>query len=158
MTASAIPSASAEVIIDADADRVYNMVTDLKILAALAEEAVAMEWVRGDSARPGAVFKGHNRNGRHSWSTTCTVTEAQAGRVFAFDVRYAILPIATWRYEIKSLDSGGCRVSESTWDQRPKWFKRFAKLATGVADRDAANSAHIRVTLDRLKHRAESAH
>lgn len=155
MTAPGEPSASAEVIIDAPADNIYTLITDLKAMAALAEETVAMEWVQGNSAQPGSIFKGHNRNGHHKWTTTCTVTEAHAGRSFAFDVKYTILPIATWRYAITNLESGGCRVTESTWDQRPAWFKKFAKLATGISDRDSANNAHIRVTLERLKHRAE---
>ena len=49
-----------------------------------------MEWLKGDVAGPGAVFKGHNRNGGKSWTTTCTVTDAEPGRVFAFDVRSAV--------------------------------------------------------------------
>lgn len=156
MTAPGEPSASAELIIDAPADNIYALITDLKAMSALAEETVAMEWVQGDPAQRGSVFKGHNRNGRHKWTTTCTITEAQPGRAYSFEVKYTVLPIATWRYDITSLESGSCRVAESTWDQRPAWFKKFAKLATGVSDRDSANNAHIRVTLERLKHRAES--
>ena len=47
-------------------EALYSLITDLPTLAELAEETTAMRWTKGDSARPGAVFKGSNRNGRHS--------------------------------------------------------------------------------------------
>lgn len=113
-----------------------------------------MEWQKGNSASPGSVFKGHNRNGAKSWSTTCTVTDAEPGKAFAFDVKSLVFPVAHWRYDIAASD-GGCTVTESTWDRRAGWFKKIAGLATGVSDRDGANAEHIRLTLQRLKERAE---
>lgn len=150
------PSATASVHIDAAPDVVYALVTDLPTLAAMAAETVAMRWREGSPARPGAVFTGDNENGAQRWTTKCTVTDADPGRVFAFDVRYAVLPIAHWRYDIVAVD-GGCRVSESTWDRRPGWFRALAGRATGVPDRAAANAEHIRATLQNLKERAEAA-
>ena len=149
------PSVTATLQIDASPDAVYRLITDLPTLASLAEEAVAMEWRKGDAVRPGAVFTGHNENGSRRWSTKCTVTDAEPGRVFAFDVRHTVIPIARWQYDIVAAD-GGCRVTESTWDRRPGWFRKLAGTATGVTDRAAANSEHIRLTLQRLKQRAEA--
>jgi hypothetical protein len=156
MTQPAAPGAEAEVTIGADPAKVYALITDLPTLASLGDEITALTWRKGTAARPGSVFKGNNRNGVHRWSTVCTVTDAEPGRVFAFDVRYAVLPISHWRYDIEPLDGGGCRVTERTWDRRPEWFKGPARLTTGVRDRAAANSAHIRATLQRLKAKAES--
>jgi hypothetical protein len=51
---------------------------------------------------------------------------------------------------------GGCRGTEGTWDRRHGWFRKLAGKATGVGDRVAANTEHIRVTLQRLKQRAEA--
>jgi hypothetical protein len=146
---------TAGVRIDARPDTVYSLVTDLPTLASLAEEAVAMEWRKGDAARPGAVFVGHNKNGGRRWTTKCTITDAEPGRVFAFDVRYTVIPIARWQYDIVAAD-GGCHVTESTWDRRPGWFRKIAPTATGVTDRAAANTEHIQLTLQRLKQRAEA--
>ncbi len=42
----------------------------------------------------GAVFKGRNTNGGKTWTTKCTVTHAEPGRIFAFDVKSAIIPVA----------------------------------------------------------------
>lgn len=148
------PSATATVQIDASPEAVYGLITDLPTLAALAEEAVAMELRKGDAVTKGAVFVGHNENGSKRWTTKCTVTDAEPGRVFAFDVRHTVFPIARWQYDIVAAD-GGCRVTESTWDRRPGWFAKMATRATGVADRTTANAQHIELTLQRLKQRAE---
>ncbi|QLL09304.1 SRPBCC family protein [Mycobacterium vicinigordonae] len=148
------PSATATVQIDATPEAVYGLITDLPTLASLAEEAVKMELRKGAEVARGAVFVGHNENGGKRWTTKCTVTEAEPGRAFAFDVRAAILPIARWKYDIE-VAADGCRVTESTWDQRPGWFRKLAGMLTGVADRDAENTKNIQLTLQRLKQRAE---
>jgi Polyketide cyclase / dehydrase and lipid transport len=154
MAALGLPAASADITIKASAERVYSVITDLPTLAELADETTAMAWRRGDSAQPGSVFKGTNRNGSRSWTTTCTVTDADPGRVFAFDVKSMVIPVAHWRYEITPT-AEGCTVTESTWDRRPGWFKGVAGLATGVRDRVSANTEHIRATLQRLKAHVE---
>lgn len=156
MTHTGKPAAQADITIAADPDTVYRMITDLPTLASLAEEAHAMEWRKGDAARPGAVFKGHNRNGSRSWSTTCTVTDAEPGKTFAFDVRSTVIPVAHWRYDISPAADGACRVTETTWDRRPGWFRAPAGWVTGVKDRATANDEHIRRTLQRLKEKAEA--
>jgi Polyketide cyclase / dehydrase and lipid transport len=156
MTESGAASAQADVSINADPETVYHLITDLPTLASLAEEAEAMEWRKGDAVRPGAVFKGHNRNGTRRWTTACTVTDAEPGRTFAFDVKTAVVvPVSHWRYDIEPVD-GGCKVTERTWDRRPGWIRKPARLTTGVKDRTAANAAHIKATLQRLKEKAEA--
>jgi Polyketide cyclase / dehydrase and lipid transport len=137
------------------ADEVYRLVTDLPTMASLAEEAVSMEFRRGDSVCEGAVFVGQNENSGKRWTTKCTVTDAKPGRVFGFDVRYIVVPVSHWRYDIVPTD-GGCRVTESTWDRRPGWFRKVGGMATGVSDRASANADHIQLTLQRLKQRAEA--
>jgi hypothetical protein len=154
MTQPSSPSAQADVHIGADPAAVYALITHLPTLTELAEETKAMKWYRGDCARPGAMFKGENRNRTKSWTTTCTVTEAVPGRAFAFDVRSGLIRVAHWRYEISPTDNG-CRVCETAWDQRPGWFRVIAGKATGVEDRDGQNAKNIAATLARLKQHAE---
>ncbi|CAA0126666.1 Uncharacterised protein [Mycolicibacterium vanbaalenii] len=150
------PDAHGSVTIAADPTAVYALFTDLSTMASLAEETESMQWRRGSGAAPGAVFAGQNRNGSRTWTTKCTVTAAEPGRVFAFDVHSAgIVPIAHWRYDIEPA-SGGCTVTESTWDRRPRWLRKPAAMVTGVSDRNTANTEHIRLTLQRLKERAET--
>lgn len=148
------PSATGTIRIGAAPEAVYALITDLSALADCAEETVTMQWRQGNSAQRGAKFTGSNRNGSHKWSTTCTVTTAEPGRAFAFDVHSAVIPVARWEYEITPVD-GGCQVTERTWDRRPRWIRGLSGRVTGVADRDTANGENIRRTLDRLKERAE---
>jgi hypothetical protein len=147
--------ASSTVDIAATPASVYALITDLKVLAELADETAVMRLNKGSAVAPGAVFRGTNRNGWHRWTTTCQVTDADAGRRFAFDVTHTRVPIARWQYDIEPTDSG-CRVTETTWDKRPAWFARLSLLGTGVSDRGAANASHIEATLRRLKARAEA--
>jgi len=154
-TTKSEPSATVTVDVAADPDAVYALITDLDTMTQLAEETATMRWCTGSSAKVGAVFKGTNRNGWRRWTTSCTVTDAEPGRRFAFEVRHTVVPISRWQYDIEASEAG-CRVTESTWDRRPGWFKRPAGLFTGVMNRAGANAAHIEATLQRLKARAES--
>jgi hypothetical protein len=149
------PSASSSVDITASPATVYALITDLDAMSEIAEEAAAMRWKSGSSATPGAVFSGTNRNGWRRWTTKCTITDAEPGASFAFNVSHTGVPISRWQYDIAATE-GGCRVTESTWDRRPGWYKRPAGLATGVMNRAGANADHIQATLQRLKTRAEA--
>jgi hypothetical protein len=156
MTTTA-PSATSTVEIAAAPAAVYALITDLEAMADIAEETAVMRWQKGaSSAAPGAVFKGTNRNGWRRWTTTCKVTDADPGQLFAFQVSHTGVPISRWQYDIAP-SGEGCTVTESTWDRRPGWYKRPAGLATGVMNRAGANADHIAATLQRLKARAESA-
>jgi hypothetical protein len=159
MTGKGRAAAQAEVAIKADAHTVYGLITDLQTLASCAEEAAAMKWRKGTAATPGAVFRGTNRNGVRRWTTTCTVTDADPGSAFAFDVVYLGIPVAHWRYDISPAADpadGGCRVIEQMWDRRPSWFVKPGGIATGVMDRPTTNTEHMKRTLARLKDRAET--
>ena len=150
-TAPALASGTTTVRVAPDA--VFALVTDLSGLASIAVEAESMEWVSGTRAAPGAVFRGHNRNGLRRWSTRCTVTDTTEGRAFAFDVDYGprgIVPIAHWRYDLEPTENGTL-VTERMWDRRPSWFVGLGGFATGVRDRAAGNTANIEATLDRLR-------
>ncbi len=150
------PSAASTVEINATPEAIYALITDLDAMSELADETTRMRWVSASAAAaPGAKFRGTNRNGWRRWTTTCTVTDAEPGTRFAFNVSHTVVPIARWQYDIVAAGPG-CTVTESTWDRRPGWFKGPAGLATGTPDRVAANAAHIDATLQRLKARAES--
>jgi hypothetical protein len=152
------PSATAHVEVAAPAAVVYGLITDLDTFAELADETARMAWRNGaTTAASGARFRGTNRNGWRRWSTECTVTDADPGTRFAFEVRFPPrIPVARWQYDIAALDDGTCRVTESTWDRRPAWFRLPAELGTGVRNRAETNLVHIEHTLQRLKQHAES--
>lgn len=138
----------------APAARVYELVSDLAGMARLAQEYSGGRWLGGATGpEVGARFRGTNRRGARLWTTVATVTDARPER-FAFVVRSLGMPVSRWQYDIEPAD-GGCRVTESTWDLRPAWFKPLSALATGVRDRGTQNQANIEATLARLKQAAE---
>ncbi|MDT4948895.1 MAG: hypothetical protein QOJ37_1490, partial [Pseudonocardiales bacterium] len=55
--------ASSTVDIAATPASVYALITDLKVLAELADETAVMRLNKGSAVAPGAVFRGTNRNG-----------------------------------------------------------------------------------------------
>jgi hypothetical protein len=150
------PSATGRTEVAASPAQVYDLVSDLPGLSQVSAEFERGTWLGGvTEAGVGARFRGHNRSSWRRWSTTVTVTAAEPGLCFAFDVAFAGLPIARWRYDIEPSDTG-CVVTESTWDRRPGWFKPVGDLVTGVRDRAAHNRRNIEQTLAQLKQAVES--
>ncbi|MEQ0559421.1 SRPBCC family protein [Amycolatopsis sp. NEAU-NG30] len=151
------PTATGRIEIDAAPEVVYALVSDPGSLADVAEEYAGHEWVGGASAPAvGAQFRGRNRRGLRRWSTLSTITDADPGRCFGFEVTsVAGLPVARWQYDFEP-GGDGCVVVESMWERRPAWFKAVTATVTGVWDRDEANAANIAATLARLKRAAEA--
>lgn len=151
------PGATGQIEIGAEPGRVYDLVSDPGVLAELAEEYSGFRWLGGiTGARVGARFRGVNRRGPRRWSTVSTITDADEGKRFAFDVASLGIPVSRWQFDIDPTRDG-CVVTESTWDKRPGWFRALSSLATGVWQRGDENRANIAITLQRVKARAERA-
>src|SRR4051794_6569626 len=146
-----------EVNIDASPEHVYGLLADVTRRGEWSSECVGCPWVSGArGARPGARFRGTSRNGWHRWSTTSTVTVADPGHAFAFDVTYLRMAVATWRYELRSNGRGGTVLAESVTDRRGSLLRTVSPYITGSRNRDERNDTTMRTTLDRLKVAAES--
>ena len=140
----------------APADKLYGMVSDVTRMAQWSPEQTATKWVGGATGPAvGARFRGSNRNGWRRWSTSCTVTDAQPGKRFAFRVSSYGLPVADWTYEFTPTGTG-CVVAESTVDRRGMLIKYGGGLVTGVWNRPTHNLDGIRRTLAALKAAAEN--
>src|SRR5439155_399446 len=117
------PDATASVAVQAPADLVYAMVSDVPRMPEWAVECEHNSWLGRDGGpRVGARFRGHNHKGLFHWWTTATVTAADPGRRFAFRVTSLGLPVAAWAYDIEPTPDG-CVVTESTWYQ-VSWVHR----------------------------------
>lgn len=130
----------------------YDAVSDVRTVGTRSPETVAV--TLRDAAVPlavGARFTGHNRNGRFRWSTRCTVTEAEPGKVFAFDVKSGGLAISNWRYEFGPTADGATLVTETWTDRRSPVMYVLSTIVTGVRDRPAHNRRTMRATLDTLR-------
>ncbi|MFD0690641.1 SRPBCC family protein [Actinomadura fibrosa] len=141
--------------IAASPEALYAMVGEVSEMARWSPETARCRWIppaTGPAA--GARFRGVNRRGRRRWSTTCTVTAAEPGRRFEFEVRAAGLPISRWLYTFRA-EGAGCRVTERWTDLRPVWAKPLSLLISGVADRTAHNRLTMEATLAALAEAAE---
>ena len=141
--------------VKADPARLYELVSDLPRMGEWSPENTGGKWLRGATgAAVGAQFRGTNRAGIAIWATRVTVTTAEPGRLFAFDVDFMGVPISTWEYEFSG-DAGACTVTERWTDRRPR-LMRATSMLTGVINRDNHNREGMQKTLQRLKATAES--
>jgi len=143
--------------IAAPAEAIYDLVADMPRMGEWSPECERVEWTGGATAAAvGVGFRGHNRIGWRRWSTHGTVTVADRGRAFTFEVRSLLnLPVSAWSYRFED-GHGTCRVTESTEDRRGLLIKTAGLLATGVADRGARNRETMTRTLERLRAAAEA--
>ena len=147
--------AQASTDIAAPAEEIWSLVSDLPRMGEWSPENTGGRWLGGATGpAEGARFRGSNRKGLRRWSTTCTVTAADAGRKFAFNVDFGPVPISTWEYTFTTNGNSTTVVEEWT-DRRPLWMKLGGIPAMGVADRAAHNRRGMEHTLDRLKAAAE---
>ncbi|MBK1784696.1 SRPBCC family protein [Prauserella cavernicola] len=149
------PTARAEIEIDARPEDVYALVSDPGVLAELAGEYTEHRWLgEARGARPGARFVGRNRNGSRRWSTVATITHADEGSRFAFDVAFGLIQVSRWQYDLEPTERG-CRVVESTWNRSPQWFRMLVGPFIGVRpdERDVRNQRNIEATLAALQRR-----
>ncbi len=136
---------------------VYALVADLARMGEWSPETTGITWLGGATEpRPGARFRGANRNGLRRWNTICTVVTAEPGRELAWESRLFGRPVALWRYAFEPDGDGGTKITESTEDQRHAVFRALGGVASGVSDRETHNAESMRVTLERLKAAAES--
>ncbi|MDQ3107570.1 MAG: SRPBCC family protein, partial [Actinomycetota bacterium] len=76
MSDSSTPTASASIEIEAPADVVWKLVSDLSRMGEWSPETVKIEW-KGSATEPaiGASFTGTNQNGNKKWSTKGRIVE-----------------------------------------------------------------------------------
>jgi hypothetical protein len=137
-------------------ERLYAMVSDLTRMGEWSPENRGGDWLdEAAEPKPGARFRGRNRNGKKTWKSLVTVVEAEPGRRFSFRSSIGPVKISDWSYTFAAVP-GGCRVTESWVDLRPGWFRPVAAFATGVSDRPPHNRRGMEQTLERLSAAAAS--
>jgi uncharacterized protein YndB with AHSA1/START domain len=100
------PTAEAAVHVAAPPERVWELVSDIHLIASISTELQEVEWVDGP-ARLGAVFRGRNRHPMAGeWTTTSHVVEFDPPRAFAWAVEDPANPTALWRFELAPREGG----------------------------------------------------
>lgn len=100
------PSTEVSVEIDAEADVVWRLISDISVPVQFSSELLEVQWL-DDAGEPavGARFRGtsHHR-AAGSWQTTCFVTAFEPGTRFSWSVSDAEYPAAVWTFEMKPTD------------------------------------------------------
>lgn len=136
--------------IDAPADELWRLVSDVTRMGEWSPETTSAAWVKGATGPVvGARFKGDNRNGSKTWSTMCEVTECEPGAVFAFDAMVGPKRYAGWSYRFVEND-GATTVTETWTDHRGPIFTWIGGRVSGVDDRATHNETTMTATLDAL--------
>ncbi len=104
----------ASLVINASADTLYDMVSDITRMGEWSPENRGGKWLKGAThAEPGARFRGNNKRGLARWPTTCEIVSADRGKRFAFDVLVAGRHYTRWAYDFEPAGDGATKVTES---------------------------------------------
>lgn len=138
----------ATIHIDAPPEKVYGMISDVTRMGEWSPETHTCEWIEGATGPAvGARFKGSNKRGIMRWSTKPTVTVADPGREFAFDVGKD----TRWSYELTPKD-GGTELTESFESLR---YLLIFKIISPPQRRKRQLQENVVQTVERIKQVAE---
>jgi ligand-binding SRPBCC domain-containing protein len=97
------PTAAAQILIDAPPERVWDLVSEIALMAELSSELQQVTWLDGVTGPAvGRRFTGRNAHpAMGEWETVSTVTECDPPYRFAWAVGDPAHPAATWRFTLK---------------------------------------------------------
>ena len=141
--------------INAPAEKVYDLITDVTQMGRWSPECTGGKWTGGATGPAvGARFLGWNRHGLMRWFTRATVTVADRPSAFEFQVNESKM---IWGYRFEPAD-GGTLVTEYRRHTRPVnpvigFVQRSGMIGK---DRERMMVDGMRATLERLKSAAEA--
>lgn len=95
------PTVDAATVVAAPPQRVWELVSDIHVVASLSTELQRVEWLEPGGPAVGRPFRGWNRHpAAGEWSTVSRVVECDPPRCFAWDVEDPATPTASWRFEL----------------------------------------------------------
>lgn len=100
------PSVAVETLIKAESARIYELASDLEVMASFGTEFVGGEWASGRPGSVGATFLGRQRMGDLHWETTSTVVAAEPGKRFAWRVGDPEDFTAEWDLVMRNVPKG----------------------------------------------------
>ena len=107
------PVVAAQILIDAPPERVWDLVSEIALMAELSSELQEVAWLDRDPEMSGPAvgrrFTG--RNAHPEWETVSTVTECDPPHRFAWAVGDPGHPAATWRFTLTP-DGTGTRLEQ----------------------------------------------
>jgi hypothetical protein len=142
---------SVTVAMAAPAQRIWELVADVRNTGRFSPETFEAEWLDGATGPAlGARFRGHvrrNEIGPVYW-TTCRVTACEPGREFGFEVLVGDRAVNTWHYRFEPTDAG-TDVTESF--HMPEGLFSTVFGIFGGQLRRRRNVRDMRKTLERIR-------
>jgi Hemerythrin HHE cation binding domain/Polyketide cyclase / dehydrase and lipid transport len=139
-------SGCCEVLVDADAHAVWDVVRDVTRVGEWSHECVGAEWL-GDAmaAAPGVRFRGRNRAGIFRWGRVCEIVSAEPYQLVWRTVPTALYPDSSeWMIRLRPV-SGGTQIEQTFSVLRaPKLLEvLYATIIPAHRDRTAALTADL---------------
>jgi hypothetical protein len=147
---------SDSVVVNADADTLYALVSDVTRIGEWSPQCRACWWDEGGGPTVGSYFTGRNDDGKRTWETRSRVVAADPGREFSWVVNDGWV---RWGFSLEPAD-GGTRLTEH-WSFEPAGIEGFRgrhgeKADEQIAIRTKAAKEGIPVTLAAIKRTAEA--
>ena len=141
--------------IDAPAEDIYDLVTDVTNMGRWSPECTGGKWKKGATGPAvGAKFTGSNRHGVMRWTTHCTITRADRGTAFEFEVFESGM---RWGYRFEP-EGDGTLVTEYREETRkpPPGVKLVQRSGILGKDREGLMVDGMQQTLQEVKAAAET--
>ena len=149
---------SDSVVVNADADTLYALVSDVTRIGEWSPQCRACWWDEGGGPTVGSYFTGRNDDGKRTWETRSRVVAADPGREFSWVVNDGWV---RWGFVLEPLEGpdGGTRLTEH-WSFEPAGIEGFRgrygdKADEQIAIRTKAAKEGIPVTLAAIKRTVE---
>jgi hypothetical protein len=148
---------SASVVVNASADAVYGIVSDVTRIREWSPETVRTAWAGPDGTQD--RFASWNRRNLAVWKTAARVTSRVPGREFGFIVE---LPggqdWTEWTYRVEPGPDGTCALTEEfrLCMALPLVVRAYELLFLFVRDRRTDLQANLQTCVERIKAIAES--
>jgi hypothetical protein len=158
-----------DVYVAAPPAEVYAVVTDLGRSSEWSPECQGGEWVHGEPATVGAVFRGENFRAddvvawapvtRGAWTTEAEVVEAEAGHVFRWAMRNTSggCQSSVWGFVVESSGQGSTLTHDFQMDEPTEGIHHITadmdddEASRFFADWGAKVQADLAITLERIK-------
>jgi uncharacterized protein YndB with AHSA1/START domain len=131
-----------EAIVDASAEQVWRVVSDVTRTSEWSHECHRITWLRGATATvPGARFRGRNRSGRLRWSRVCEIVAVDAPHQITWrTIASPLFPDTTdWRITLEPVGTRTRIVQTYQVIAIASWFDRLvARVNPRHLDRSAA--------------------
>ena len=142
---------SDSVVVNADADTLYALVSDVTRIGEWSPQCRACWWDEGGGPTVGSYFTGRNDDGKRTWETRSRVVAADPGREFSWVVNDGWV---RWGFSLEPAE-GGTRLTEH-WSFEPEGIEGFRgrygdKADEQIAIRTKAAKEGIPVTLAAIK-------